>query len=136
MTRENIPPQHAPSRITAENLSRCVLQQLPELRPTAAQLHAWNSADGEPLGLHTLFEDAVVPLILREAEDSTSANRTTDALRLLEDMAQSEEALVLDVLVVSVLEPLLAQVSGVARTRLLSAMGPRTVAFAKNCATF
>ena len=103
-----------------EDLNRELIHRFPELLPGYLEVkRLWG---GEEPGPHITYGDVFVPFIRGALEDA-SPRELTPVMEFLETLSTSADGDTLDVVVTSVLEPLLEDWH---RPRLEAAMGPRT----------
>jgi hypothetical protein len=106
--------------VKRDDLNRALVQRFPGLVPPYMELkRLWG---GEEPGPHIVYGDVLAPFI-RTALAQASMRELTPVMEFLEELSTSADGDVLDVVVTSVLEPLLDYEH---RPRFEDAMGPRT----------
>jgi hypothetical protein len=104
-----------------DDLNRMLVRRFPAL--VDGYLEAKRLWGGEEPGPHIVYGDVLVPFIRATLAQEASADQLGAVMEFLEELSTAADSDVLDVVVTSVLEPLLAQKE---RSRLENAMGPRT----------
>ena len=103
-----------------EELNQALVTRFSELLPGYLELkRLWG---GEEPGPHITYGDLLVPLIDSKATQKRE-HELADVMKFLEELSDSGDSDTLDVVVTSVLEPLLDSAD---RQRLEQTMGPRT----------
>jgi hypothetical protein len=107
--------------VTRGDLNRKLVRRFPEL--VDGYLEAKRLWGGEEPGPHVVYGDVLVPFIRMALVGRTSHNDLAPVMEFLEGLSATTDSETLDVVVTSVLEPLLDDEH---RVRFEDAMGPRT----------
>lgn len=105
-----------------DDLNRVLVRRFPVLVDGYLEMkRLWG---GDEPGPHVVYGDLLVPYISGALTEGTSPQELAHAMEFLEELSTAADGEVLDVVVTSVLEPLLDEEQ---RPRLEGAMGPRTL---------
>ncbi|MGQ0641301.1 MAG: DUF7674 family protein [Gemmatimonadaceae bacterium] len=107
--------------MTAEGLNKELVRRFPALLPSYLEIkRLWGGAEPGP---HIVYGDALVPLIRTTLAEKSADNNLLAIMTFLEELSERADSDALDVLVTSVLEPLLDDEH---RWRFEQHLGPRT----------
>jgi len=107
--------------VKPEVLNRALVRRFPVL--VDGYLEVKRLWGGEEPGPHVVFGDVLVPFIRTALTQEPSASELAPVMEFLEELSSTADSDTLDVVVTSVLEPLLDVAH---RPRFEEAMGPRT----------
>jgi hypothetical protein len=107
--------------VNRDDLNRVLVRRFPDLVDGYLEIkRLWG---GDEPGPHVVYGDVLVPFIRTVLAGTKSQHELASVMEFLEELSTAADSDVLDVVVTSVLEPLLDEQQ---RSRLEGSMGPRT----------